>query len=236
MTTKKYRIIAIDDESPSIRLIEKFCSGNPNLCFLEGFLSAQKALDFLFENAVDIVFLDIEMPGMNGLEFARKCPKNLKIIFSTAFEKFALEGFNLEVLDYILKPYSPERFNQAIEKATRIIDLESFQKPFEEKEIVVKANYSNKRVKLDAILYIESLDDNITINLIGSENITFRNTLKNITQELPESNFIRIHRSFVIALDKISSYQRNKVVVGEKELPIGSQYKEAFLSAVSNFA
>lgn len=231
--TKKYRVIAIDDESPSIRLIEKFCSENPNLSFLEGFSSAQKALDFLSENTVDIVFLDIEMPGMNGLEFARKCPKNLKIIFSTAFEQFALEGFNLEALDYILKPFSPERFNQAIEKAIRMIDLESFQKP--EEEIVVKANYSNKRVKLNAILYIESLDDNITINLIGSENITCRNTLKNMTQELPDSHFIRIHRSFVIALDKISSYQRNKVVVGEKELPIGSQYKDAFLSAVGNF-
>lgn len=233
MTAKKYRIIAIDDESPSIRLIEKFCSENPNLFFLEGFSSAQKALDFLAENTVDIAFLDIEMPGMNGLEFAHKCSKHLKIIFSTAFEKFALEGFNLAVSDYILKPYSLERFNQAIEKAIRIIDLESLQKPDE--EIVVKANYSNKRIKLDTILYVESLDDNITINLIGNETVTFRNTLKNMTQELPDSNFIRIHRSFVIALDKISSYQRNKVVVGEKELPIGLQYKEAFLSAVRGF-
>lgn len=230
---KTYRLIAIDDESPSIRLIEKFCSGNSNLCFLEGFSSAQKALDFLSKNAVDIVFLDIEMPGMNGLEFAKKCPKNLKIIFSTAFEQFALEGFNLSALDYILKPYSPERFNQAVDKAVWMIELESLQKP--EEEIIVKANYSNKRIKLDSILYIESLDDNITINMVDNDPVTFRNTLKAFTQDLPDNHFIRIHRSFVISIDKISSYQRNKVVVGEKELPIGSQYKDAFLSAVKGF-
>jgi DNA-binding LytR/AlgR family response regulator len=228
---KKFRLIAIDDESPSIRLIEKFCLENSNLCFLQGFTSAQKALDFLSHNTVDIVFLDIEMPGMNGLEFVKKCPKHPKIIFSTAFEQFAVEGFNLSALDYILKPYSIERFNQAIEKAIRMIKLESLQKP--EEEIIVKANYSNKRIKLDAILYIESLDDNITINLINNEKVTFRNTLKSFIQELPDTQFIRIHRSFVIALDKISSYQRNKVVVGEKELPIGSQYKDAFLTAIN---
>ncbi|WP_430404929.1 LytR/AlgR family response regulator transcription factor [Fluviicola sp.] len=228
---RKYRLIAIDDESPSIRLIEKFCSENTNICFLEGFVSAKKALSFLSKNMVDIIILDIEMPGMNGLEFAGKCPGNVKIIFSTAFEQFAIEGFNLSAIDYILKPYSIDRFNQSVDKAIRIIELESLQKP--EEEIVVKANYSNKRIKLDSILYIESLDDNITINLIDTESVTFRNTLKAFTQELPDNNFIRIHRSFVIALNKITSYQRNKVVVGDKELPIGLQYKDAFLSALN---
>lgn len=230
--TKKYRLIAIDDESPSIRLIEKFCSENSNLWFLEGFTSAQKALDFLSANTVDLLFLDIEMSGMNGLEFARKCPKNVKIIFSTAFEQFAIEGFNLSAIDYILKPYSIDRFNQSVDKAIRMIELESLQKP--EEEIIVKANYSNKRIKLDSILYIESLDDNITINLIDNETVTFRNTLKAFTQELPDNKFVRIHRSFVIALDKITSYQRNKVVVGDKELPIGLQYKDAFLAILNH--
>ncbi|WP_341907796.1 LytTR family DNA-binding domain-containing protein [Fluviicola taffensis] len=228
---RKYRLIAIDDESPSIRLIENFCSENPNICFLEGFVSAKKALSFLSKNMVDIIILDIEMPGMNGLEFAGKCPENVKIIFSTAFEQFAIEGFNLSAIDYILKPYSIDRFNQSVDKAIRMIELESLRKP--EEEIVVKANYSNKRIKLDSILYIESLDDYITINLIDTESVTFRNTLKAFTQELPDNNFIRIHRSFVIALDKITSYQRNKVVVGDKELPIGLQYKDSFLSALN---
>jgi DNA-binding LytR/AlgR family response regulator len=113
-----------------------------------------------------------------------------------------------------------------------MLELESLEKP--EGEIIVKANYSNKRIKLDSILYIESLDDNITINLTDNESITFRNTLKAFTQELPNCSFIRIHRSYVIALNKINSYQRNKVVVGDKELPVGLQYKDAFLLAISN--
>lgn len=229
--TKQYSLIAIDDETPSIRLIERFCSEIPHLQFLEGFNSAQKALDFLSKNQVDILFLDIEMPGMNGLEFAKKCPDHLKIIFSTAFEQFAIEGFNLSAVDYILKPYSIERFNQALEKAIRIIELESLKKV--EEEIVIKVNYSNRKIKLDSILYIESLDDNITINLVNQDSITFRNTLKAFTQELPESKFMRIHRSYVIALDKINSYQKNKVVIGEKELPVSIQYKEAFLNALN---
>lgn len=228
---RKYRLIALDDESPSIRLIEKFCSGNSKICFLAGFTSTQKALDFLSKNVVDIILLDIEMPGMSGLEIAKSCPKHVKIIFSTAFEQFAVEGFNLSALDYILKPYSIERFEKAIDKAIRMIELESLEKPDE--EIIVKANYSNKRIKLDSILYIESLDDNITINLIDNESITFRNTLKAFSQELPSNNFMRIHRSFIIALDKINSYQRNKVIVGEKELPIGLQYKDTFLAALN---
>lgn len=228
---RKYRLIALDDESPSIRLIEKFCSENSKICFLAGFTSTQKALDFLSKNVVDIILLDIEMPGMSGLEIAKNCPKQVKIIFSTAFEQFAVEGFNLSALDYILKPYSIERFEKAIDKAIRMIELESLEKPDE--EIIVKANYSNKRIKLDSILYIESLDDNITINLIDNESITFRNTLKAFSQELPSNNFMRIHRSFIIALDKINSYQRNKVIVGEKELPIGLQYKDTFLAALN---
>lgn len=231
--TRQYSLIAIDDETPSIRLIERFCSEIPHLRFVEGFNSAQKALDFLAENPIDILFLDIEMSGMSGLEFARKCPKNIKVIFSTAFEQFAIEGFNLSAVDYILKPYSAERFKQAVEKAIRIIELESLQKGPEE-EIIVKVNYSNKKIKLDTILYIESLDDNITINLANRDSITFRNTLKAFTQELPAARFMRIHRSYVIALDKINSYQKNKVVIGEKELPVSIQYKEAFLNALNN--
>ena len=230
--TRHYSLIAIDDETPSIRLIERFCSEIPHLRFLDGFNSAQKALDFISKNPVDILFLDIEMPGMNGLEFAKNCPDHLKIIFSTAFEQFAIEGFNLSAVDYILKPYSIERFNQAVEKAIRIIELEALKKIGE--EIVVKVNYSKKKIKLDSILYIESLDDNITINLANQDPITFRNTLKAFTQELPGSRFMRIHRSYVIALDKINSYQKNKVVIGEKELPVSIQYKEAFLNALNN--
>jgi DNA-binding LytR/AlgR family response regulator len=229
---KKYRLIALDDESPSIRLIEKFCSENEQLHFVQGFTSAQKALEFLSAHKVDIVLLDIEMPGMNGLEFAAKCPKDVKIIFSTAFEQFALEGFNLSAIDYILKPYSPERFHTAVEKAIRIMELESLRKA--EEEILVKVHYSNRRIKVNAICYIESLDDNITIHLTDNDSVTFRHTLKAFMQELPESRFIRIHRSFIIAVDKITSYQRNKVVVGTKELPIGLQYKDSFLLATGN--
>jgi DNA-binding LytR/AlgR family response regulator len=229
---KLYKLIAIDDENPSIRLIEKFCSEVPSVLFLKGFNSAQKALDFISETKVDILFLDIEMSGMNGLEFAKKCPPNVKIIFSTAFEQFAIEGFNLSAIDYILKPYSLDRFKQAIDKAIRMIELESLQQP--NKEIIIKANYSNQKIKLESILYIESLDDNITINLMGNESITFRNTLKAFTQELPAEKFIRIHRSYIIAINKINRYQKNKVVVGEKELPIGLQYKESFLAVLTN--
>lgn len=232
--TKPFRVVAVDDEKLATRLIEKFCSDDDRIQLVESFNDSLEALEYLKNNKTDILILDIEMPELNGLGFAKKIGKSTKVIFSTAYENFALEGFNLSATDYLLKPYSVERFKIAIDKAIYLLTLENGSKDQNEKptHVIVKSNYMKQKIELDNILFIESFDDYITFHLENSEPITVRKTLKTILQELPENNFIRIHRSFVISLKNVESYQRNKVIIAGKELPISTAYKNRFFELI----
>lgn len=227
---KQYTVAAIDDEPLATKLIEKLCENDARLQFIAAFENPQKGLEFIHETPVDILILDIEMPELNGLEFARQCPQETKVIFSTAYDQFAVEGFDLAVTDYLLKPYTVERFSTAIEKAIYLFQLEENAKSAEGKNsITVMSNYSRQKIFLDDILYIESFDDYITFHLIPEMSIVVRKPLKRLMEELPSDRFVRIHRSYVVSLDKVTRYTKNKVFLGEKELPLSNTHKDAFL-------
>ena len=234
---KKYKMIAVDDEHLSTRLIENFAQNHERLTYLQSFNNPEAALQFVLENGIDIIILDIEMPEINGLEFAGKCPPNTKIIFSTAYHQFAVEGFNLSATDYLLKPYSPERFNNALEKAINQLDLEFKIQAVQDTRaefIIVRSNYVNQKIPLENIRYIESFDDYITIHLEGKDPVTVRKSMKKILEEIPPGKFMRIHRSYAVSLDKVIKFQKSKVVIGKTELPVSNQYKDQLQSAIQS--
>lgn len=234
---KKYKMIAVDDEHLSTRLIENFSKNHARLTYLQSFNDAETALQFISKQNVDIVILDIEMPEINGLEFAKKCPPQTKIIFSTAYHQFAIEGFNLSATDYLLKPYSVERFNTALEKAIHQLDLESKIRTVSSPEaeyIIVKSNYVNQKIPLNLIRYIESFDDYITIHLQDKDPVIVRKSMKKILEEIPDDKFMRIHRSYAVSLDKVVKFQKSRVVIGETELPVSNQYKDQLQSAIQS--
>lgn len=225
---KTYSLIAVDDEAPSLELTEWFCKRLPEIVFSGGFPGADAALEFLRNHTADIVLLDIEMAGMNGLDFARRSGRDTKIIFATAHRQFALEGFDLSAVDYLLKPYSAERFANAIRKAIAQLEMEAW-KERNEAVLRIKVNYSNRTIPLKDILLLESLNNNIHLSMTGGETLVFRESLKHIMEQLPENRFVRIHRSYVVNISAVTAYGKQRVVVNARELPVSSAFRENFL-------
>lgn len=230
---KTYTAIALDDESPALDVLAHFCHKIDNIASITTFTSATKALEYLENNEVDIFFLDVEMPGISGLDIAKKYSDNLEIIFTTAFENYALEGFELSVTDYLLKPFTLERLQKAVERAVRNLRYQRLVKPTDG-FITVKANYANQKIKLEDIAYIESINNNLTVHLNNDEPISFRASLRSILQDLPASDFIRIHRSYIVPVRRVDQYTKKMIKLGAIELPIGLSYAEETLSKLDN--
>ncbi len=231
---REFTLIVVDDDPLIIRFVEQLCSSHEKIRFLGGFRSPLEAKQFLSENAVDIVILDIEMPDMSGLELAAVIKEPTRFVFSTSHSEFALEGFNLAAVDYLLKPYSFERFKKAVDKIIRIHMLEEKSQVKEVPTLTVKSSYSNTKLPLEDICYIESIDDYVIIVRDSGPELKIRKTLKNMLQELPEDQFVRIHRSYIVPYSRITGYQKSKVFIGEKELPLSASYKDVFLEKVKN--
>ncbi len=227
--SRKFTVVAIDDEKLATKLIEKFCESHKKIHFVKSFNSALSGMDFLLNNQVDILFLDIEMPEINGLDFAEKCSADTKIIFTTAFGQFAIDAFNLAATDYLLKPFSNERFDAAIQKTMRLLELElKEQASPAQKSIHVKSNYVKQKILIENILYVESFGDYVTIHLANNKQISSRRTLKDLLEELPSKQFMRIHRSYVISLQKVTKFQKTSLFIGEKKIMISAMYKTEF--------
>lgn len=226
------RTIAIDDEPLALQLVTGYIKKTPFLEFAGAFDNPRGAMEFLEHSAVDLVFLDIQMPDLSGTEFARIMGKETKIIFSTAFEKYALEGFKLEAVDYLLKPYGYEEFLCSSMKARKLIELEikaTSSVNTNNKFLFLKADYKIRRISYDDILYIEGLKDYIKIFLkdVTSPVVTHC-SLKALEEKLPEDIFMRIHRSFIVNLNAITTIDRSRIVFGKEYLPVSDQYKEKF--------
>lgn len=226
-----FTLIAVDDERPSLQLIERFAGEMENVELLQTFGSAEAALEFLKDHPVDIVVLDIEMKGMNGLDFAR-LQHDSKIIFSTAHQHFALEGFNLAAVDYLLKPYTRNRFSEAVQKAVRLLKLEALKNQ-NDGQIRIKSQYTNKSIELREILFVESMNNTIIIHTMSNEPVSFRGTLKMLMQQLPGDRFQRVHRSYVVALDKVTSFNKQKVTIGARDFPVSAAYKSELLTKMN---
>lgn len=200
--------------------------------------SAFEALKHLEEKPVDLLFLDIQMPELNGLQLSRTLRGEQRVIFTTAFEQYALEGFRVDALDYLLKPFSYEEFLQAAGKAREWFNLKrQAGMPKEEngRSIFVKSDYKLVRIDLDDILYIEGLKDYAKIYLESRDRpvMTIR-SLVSLEEQLPADAFMRIHRSFIVHLPKIRTIERNRIVFGKTYIPVSEKYQESFRAFVAN--
>lgn len=231
--------IAIDDEPLALELLEDNIAQVPYLNLVGKYSNAIEALKMLKEINVDLVFLDIQMPGLTGLQFIQSLSVKPMFILVTAYEKFALEGFNLNVVDYLVKPVSLERFIKACNKAQELYELKngnvSRDERKEEDHFFINVDYSLVKVMYNNIIWIEGLKDYIKIYLKDSAKpIVARLSLKSLEDELPTSIFLRIHKSYIISKNFISSVKKSSVLLDNKtELPVGENYKERIESLVS---
>ncbi len=233
---KKISCIAIDDEPLALGLIVSHISKTPFLELEGEFDNPVDAMEFLQENEIQLIFLDIQMPDFTGVEFARTLDENTKVIFITAYEKYAVEGFQLHALDYLLKPVSYEVFLNSVKHAKEHFELlESANAPKEvgvntdEDYLFIKANSQYLRINYSDILYVEGLKDYVKLYTESSSKaIVFYATMKSLEERLPIDKFMRIHRSFIVNLDKVTAIERYRIIFGDERIPISKQYKEAF--------
>ncbi|HEX6914227.1 MAG TPA: LytTR family DNA-binding domain-containing protein [Chitinophagaceae bacterium] len=214
--------IALDDEPLALRVINEYCERIPFLDLRQQFTNPDDARKFLKENRVDLLFLDIQMPDCNGVELYRSLQNKPAVIFTTAYKDFAVEGFNVDAVDYLLKPFDYPRFLKAVFKAKEYLEFIS-SKDLELSSIFVKVNYELTKINLKDIELIEALDDYIKIHIKPHPVLTLM-TLKAIQEKLPPREFIRIHRSYIVPVSKIEKFNRQKITVAGKEVPVGSSY------------
>ena len=222
------RAIAIDDEPPALRIIERFAASAQELQLLGTFTSPAEALEVLRNGNVDLLFLDIQMPSISGLDFYQALPSEPMVIFTTGYSEYAVEGFNLKAVDYLLKPFTQARFEQAVTKAVSTYTYLRQQAASGPQYISIRADYSVHRVSLSDIRYIEGLDDYLKIHLDDAKPIVARMTMKAMVESLPAAVFMRVHRSYIIPLTRITMVRNKTIYIGDAQIPIGGSYEEAF--------
>lgn len=235
------RCLAVDDEPLALDIIESYISKLPYLKLVKTCSSATEAMQVLREEQIDLMFLDIEMPELTGIQFLNILKNQPLIIFTTAYPDYALEGFNQDAVDYLLKPIPFDRFLKAVTKAQERLQrvpaktAEAAPTPApaaqEHDFMFVKADYKTIRVDFKDILWIEGLKDYIIIQTKEQKIITLLSMSK-MMEKLPESKFLRVHRSFIVSLQKIDSIEKSRIRIGNKEIPIGEVYKDTFLKWV----
>ena len=220
--------IAIDDEPLPLELIEAFCAEINYINLQKTFANTNEALEYLQKNKIDLLFLDIQMPDISGLDFYKNLDEKIMVIFTTAYSQYAVDGFDLNAIDYLLKPYEFERFQKAVNKVKEYYDYNQKEQN-ENNFIFVRADYSLIKIDCNEILYIESIDDYIRIHLLGKKPILTLSTLKAIEDKLTTNNFIRVHRSYIVALNKIESVRgKNIQLFLSTEIPISNKYEADF--------
>ena len=232
MIDKKIICFAVDDEPPALEVLKKYISAVPNLQLAGTCADALEALTMLQQHTIDLLFLDIQMPQLSGTDLVRTLKNPPKVIFTTAFRRFAVEGFELDAVDYLLKPISFERFLKAVNKVMdtnlHSIDInnsngDNKNRP-EDTFITLRADRKNLKVSLNDILYIESLKDYIKV-VTPAKTIVTKQSISSIEETLPKNQFIRIHRSFIVSINKIETFTNEIIEIGKKELPISRMYK-----------
>lgn len=224
--------IAVDDEPLALELLEDNISKVPYLQLIASCPNAIEAIKVLQQQAADLIFLDIQMPGLTGLQFIQSLNNRPMIILITAYEKYALEGFNLNVVDYLVKPVSFERFMKACNKAWELFQLKTKSKEISDKPgyMFVNADYSMLKIVIDDIMWIEGLKDYIKIHLKSSSKpIITRMTMKAVEESLPANKFIRIHKSYIAAVAFITSLRKSSIMIDDKELPVSESYQDAVM-------
>jgi len=219
--------IAIDDEPPALKVMEAFCKELDFLDLQKTFTGTDEASKYLKKYPVDLLFLDIQMPSITGIDFYKTIEQNTMVIFTTAFSEYAVEGFNLNAIDYLLKPFTRERFLQAVHKAN---DFSGYQKQSNQSAadyLFIRADYTLHKIAFDDIIFIEGLDDYVKIQLQSQKPIVARMTMKALLDKLPEKDFVRVHRSFIVAINKVSQIRNKIIQIGDVKINIGQSYEAA---------
>ena len=249
--------IIIDDEPLAVKLMESYVAKTPFLELKGSFTSGGQAFEFIQDNPVDLLFCDIQMPGLNGMDLSKMLPEDTRIIFTTAFSQYAIEGFKVHALDYLLKPISYDDFLTAATHAKKVIYTErqsgagrvhprsaaaeygltpsaAPDRTPPIRSIFVKTEYRLQQIELDSITFIEGLKDYVKIHLDdGSDPVLSLIRMKTLQEQLPKDRFVRVQKSYIVQLSKIEAIERSHIVIGKDRIPIGETYQEALLNALS---
>lgn len=230
--------IAIDDEPLALKQIVAYIEKTPYLQLVEKFESAFQAIDFLQSNQVDLMFVDINMPDLNGMDFVKSLNHSPKVIFTTAYSEYAIEGFKVDAVDYLLKPIGYSDFLKASEKAReRFFNDKKEDASIQNNEqfLFIKSEHKILRINFDTIKYIEGMRDYIRIHLEGQKPIMTLAAMKNIKEHLPDELFMQVHRSFIVNLKKITTIERNRIIFDNSVyIPVSEQYKKDFQEYLDN--
>lgn len=222
------RAIAIDDEPLALDVISSLVKDIDYIELSRTFTQGTNAIRYLKKFPVDLLFLDIQMPDANGIELYKSIQQDVMVIFTTAYSQYAVEGFEVNAIDYLLKPIKSKRFKKACLKALDFFQYKKQKNVNENKFIYVRSEYSLVKIPFSEILFCETMDDYIKIHRSDSKPILTLMSMKKLLQLLPEQEFIRIHRSYVVPLNKIQSVRAKKVIIANNELPVGTTYEKKF--------
>lgn len=232
------KCIVVDDEALARKLLEKYISQIPNLELVATCKNPMEAAAVLQKESIDVMFLDIQMPQITGISFLKSLNQKPLVVFTTAYKQYALEGYALDIVDYLLKPFSFERFFQAVNKVSE--RLQSSSSTIGKQEItennikdyiLVKSEHRVHRIKFSEIDYIESMQAYVAFHINGKRILSL-NTMKKLEVQLPKNQFIRIHKSYIAAIDKVELLEGNQVVIGKTKLPIGASYRERVMKGI----
>jgi two-component system response regulator LytT len=240
------KCIAVDDEPLALQIIVSYIEQTPSLALVGQFSNAIEALKAIHEQDIDLIFLDIRMPDINGIELAKiveqyRVKGNLRIIFTTAFDQYALDGYKVDALDYLLKPFSFVDFSKSVAKALGYFELirnpeqeiRKFSPPIPETEVAyiyLKFEYQLVRIAVDDIIYVESMKDYVKVFRLSEDKpLLSLTSMKSLEEKLPENKFMRIHRSYIVSLDKIKSATKNSVQIDKITIAVTDQYKDNFI-------
>ena len=226
--------IAIDDEPLALTVIKSLCEKSENINLQKTFTQPNEALKHLRKYPVDLIFCDIQMPSMTGINLVKSLQQRTMVIFTTAFSEYAAVSYELNAIDYLLKPINQKRFTQAINKAQEYFDYINKKDNSADKHIFIRADFSLVKIPLDDILYIEGLADYLKIHIKDRKTIVARMPMKEMMEKLSSADFIRVHRSFILPFRKIEAVRGTTIYIGDKEFPIGRTYTDEFFSRYSS--
>ncbi len=240
------RCLIVDDEPLALHILEDYIAKVPFLQLVKATTNPIEALTMVQEGNIDLVFLDVQMPELTGIQFLKIANGKTKVVLTTAYSQYALEGYELDVVDYLLKPIAFDRFFKAAQKAQSLIhpavaqplqeqvqqiQPQQPQQDFMNDFIFVKSEYKIQKVYLHQILYIEGLKDYISIFTATERIITLQN-MKKMEETLPDKHFMRVHKSYIVSLDKIDSIERSRIFIGDKVIPVGDTYRDQFFKVI----
>ncbi|MGN1212100.1 MAG: LytR/AlgR family response regulator transcription factor [Candidatus Cryptobacteroides sp.] len=229
------KCIAIDDEPIALGILRRYCDKRGGV-ILETFCSPRQGMERVAALKPDVVFLDIEMNGVSGIDLAKKLPPSTCLIFTTAYAHYALDGFEVDAVDFLHKPYFYDRFDRAMQKAEQWLKMHDLLNISEspERKLVLKSDYKNVSISPDSILYVESIDNYVRVHLVDGTSILSKIPLRVVSDQLPADDFIRIHRSYLVARNRIVAYNKSEVTLSKsgETLPVSKKYAAFLLSVM----